>query len=102
MLDISKQRIKSLRRHGLVDSSPIHVCVGHVILNNEAVLGRTARERSRFNGQSTGFSEHPFTSQESLKDEFRGGKVPMGSAHAFQSDGVEARVERCVTNVFHV
>ena len=97
-----KLGLKVLFGQGLVDVPPVHTGRRPFVVDEKTILGRPPCEGSCGNGQGPCGGEHAFTAQQSLKNQLGGRKVPMGSAHAFQSDGVQPRIEGGISNVFHV
>ena len=87
-LNVGQQRVKGLRRHGLVDVSPINTGRRRIVLHQKTVLGGPSSEFPRLNGQCALAGQDTFATKEGLQNQFGWGKVPVGPAHAFKTNGV--------------
>ena len=55
----------------------------------------------QLDGQRALVGEDALAAQNGLQDELCGGKVPVGTCHAFQTNRLQRGVDRCVTEMFH-
>ena len=100
-LHVLEQRKERLRRHRLVDVAPIHPVGCNSIVHQKTVLRGPSCECPCLDGQRALIGQDTFATKEGLQNELGGRKVPVGPAHSFESYGVQTRVERGVSNVFH-